>query len=66
MVSFKSRILQRLLKSLLGGSELEEIELDHLDGHKGSRPVRIGNGAANHVQLVTYIFHPHLLLRFLI
>jgi len=35
-----------------GRTELEEIELDHLDGHKGSRPVRIGNGAADHVQLV--------------
>jgi len=32
---------------------LEEIELDHLDGHKGSRPVRIGNGAADHIQLVS-------------
>ena len=37
---------------MLGGSELEEIELNHLDGHKGSRPVRIGNGAATHLQLV--------------
>lgn len=35
-----------------GGKEFEEIELDHLDGHKGSRPVRIGNGAIDHVQLV--------------
>ena len=37
----------------LGGKELEEIELPHLDGHKGSKPVRIGNGAADHVQLVS-------------
>ena len=37
---------------MVGGSELEEIELPHLDGHKGSRPVRIGNGAATHIQLV--------------
>ena len=37
---------------MLGGSELEEIELPHLDGHKKSRPVRIGNGAATHIQLV--------------
>lgn len=37
-----------------GGSELEEIELPHLDGHKGSRPVRIGNGAATHIQLDIY------------
>ena len=35
-----------------GGKEFEEIELHHLDGHKGSRPVRIGNGAIDHVQLV--------------
>lgn len=24
----------------VGGKDLEEIELTHLDGHKGSRPVR--------------------------
>ncbi|KAI5994082.1 Six-hairpin glycosidase-like protein [Pisolithus orientalis] len=35
----------------LGGKDLPEIELSHLDGHKGSKPVRIGNGAANHTQL---------------
>ncbi|MCW2785333.1 MAG: glycoside hydrolase family 15 protein [Marmoricola sp.] len=28
-----------------GGRHLEEIELDHLAGYEGSRPVRIGNGA---------------------
>ncbi|KAI6109231.1 glycoside hydrolase family 15 protein [Pisolithus croceorrhizus] len=31
--------------------DLPEIELSHLDGHKGSKPVRIGNGAVNHIQL---------------
>ena len=36
-----------------GGKDLEEVELPHLDGHKGSRPVRIGNGAADHIQLVS-------------
>ena len=41
---------------MLGGSELEEIELPHLDGHKQSRPVRIGNGAATHIQLVRVFF----------
>jgi GH15 family glucan-1,4-alpha-glucosidase len=35
-----------------GGKDLEEITLDHLEGHKGSKPVRIGNGAADHKQLV--------------
>ncbi len=33
-----------------GASRLPEIELD-LDGYRGSRPVRIGNGAAQQVQL---------------
>lgn len=37
-----------------GGKDLEEMELDHLDGHKGSKPVRIGNGAADHIQLVCF------------
>ena len=32
-------------------SELEEITLDHLDGYRGSKPVRIGNDAAFHRQL---------------
>ncbi len=35
-------------------SDLEEIELTHLDGYRGSKPVRIGNGAAGHVQLDIY------------
>lgn len=35
-------------------SDLEEVELAHLDGYRGSKPVRIGNGAALHVQLDIY------------
>ena len=46
-----SSLLTRIVRSA-GGKDLEEIELTHLDGHKGSKPVRIGNGAADHVQLV--------------
>ncbi|QRW02972.1 glycoside hydrolase family 15 protein [Ceratobasidium sp. AG-Ba] len=37
-----------------GTTDLEEIELTHLDGHKGSKPVRIGNGAGTHLQLDIY------------
>ena len=37
-----------------GTKDLVEIELLHLEGHKGSKPVRIGNGAVEHVQLDIY------------
>jgi GH15 family glucan-1,4-alpha-glucosidase len=36
----------------VGGERfLPEVELDHLEGYRGSRPVRIGNGAAAQFQL---------------
>jgi len=39
---------------LHGEETIPEYELDHLDGYKGSRPVRIGNGAAKQKQLDIY------------
>lgn len=43
-----------IMFSIHGDFELPEIELDHLEGYRGSRPVRIGNGAALHKQLDIY------------
>ncbi len=37
-----------------GSSDLAEETLDHFEGWRGSRPVRIGNGAANQLQLDIY------------
>ena len=37
-----------------GSLDLSEEVLDHLDGYCGSRPVRIGNGAADQLQLDIY------------
>src|SRR6266536_991658 len=37
-----------------GSSDLKEEILDHFDGYRGSAPVRIGNGAADQLQLDIY------------
>jgi GH15 family glucan-1,4-alpha-glucosidase len=44
----------RIMYRVDGSSDLEEEQLDHLDGYQGSRPVRIGNGAADQLQLDIY------------
>ena len=40
--------------NVLGEKRLDEIELDHLPGYEGSRPVRIGNAAHTQLQLDVY------------
>ena len=37
-----------------GSPDLDEQTLDHFEGYRGSRPVRIGNGAAGQLQLDIY------------
>ncbi len=46
----------RVLYGIRGGAgaQLEEQTLDHLEGYRGSRPIRIGNGAAQQRQLDVY------------
>ena len=41
----------RILYGITQSSSLEEEVLHHLSGYEGSRPVRIGNAAAEHLQL---------------
>lgn len=43
-----------LMYKIDGDSNLVEEELDHLKGYHGSTPVRIGNGAADQLQLDIY------------
>ena len=60
----KDKMLQ-IMYTIHGTSEMEEVELTHLSGYRNSKPVRIGNGAANHLQLdvfgelmdAFYLFH---------
>jgi glucoamylase len=42
------------LYSITGEQQLLEIELDHLEGYLGNRPVRIGNKAYEQVQFDVY------------
>jgi GH15 family glucan-1,4-alpha-glucosidase len=44
----------QIMYGIDGRKYLPETELDHLDGYMGSRPVRIGNEAANQLQLDIY------------
>ncbi|PWK66333.1 GH15 family glucan-1,4-alpha-glucosidase [Mucilaginibacter oryzae] len=44
----------QLLYHIDGRAGVKEVELKHLDGYKGSKPVRIGNGAAQQTQIDIY------------
>ncbi|MBA3793673.1 MAG: glycoside hydrolase family 15 protein [Rubrobacter sp.] len=44
----------QLMYGLDGHHDLTEETLDHLDGYRGSRPVRLGNGAYDQLQLDIY------------
>jgi len=44
----------QIMYGIDGRSDLRETELLHLEGYCGSRPVRIGNGAAHQLQLDIY------------
>lgn len=50
----KSNEYLSLMYALNGRKELKEISLTHLEGYKGSSPVRIGNGAYTQIQLDIY------------
>jgi len=44
----------QIMYGIDGSEDLPEEELSHLEGYMGSAPVRIGNGAANQLQLDVY------------
>ncbi|KAJ3360148.1 hypothetical protein GGF32_008613 [Allomyces javanicus] len=48
---FKDGGPPRVMYTIDGATEMPELELTHLDGYRGSKPVRIGNAASNHLQL---------------
>ncbi len=57
----------RTMYTISGEGDLTECTLDHLSGYRGSRPVRVGNGAAGQFQLdifgefldAAYLYNKH-------
>lgn len=43
-----------IMFTIRGETDIPEFELDHLEGYKGSKPVRVGNAAAFHLQFDIY------------
>jgi GH15 family glucan-1,4-alpha-glucosidase len=44
----------QIMYGIDGRSDLDEVVLDHLSGYRNSAPVRVGNGAADQLQLDIY------------
>jgi GH15 family glucan-1,4-alpha-glucosidase len=44
----------RLMYDVNGGTDLKESRLNHLEGYRGSRPVRVGNAAFQQLQFDTF------------
>jgi GH15 family glucan-1,4-alpha-glucosidase len=44
----------KVMYSIHGQRDLREETLNHLDGYRGSKPVRVGNAAVGHLQLDIY------------